>query len=169
MSVQLARRSLPGWVSAATFVGVDPVGRALVASAFAHPPSIANPDLDGVFTTDPGTLVAAADDFRDDLHRTPVAATQLASVEDVAAVGGAGQHGVIVRARRPTVPVPPKTRRCAIHYTDVALFFEDLNAGTFESKVDGGHWQNLHRREQVLFPAPRCPTKPSSRQIWTSR
>jgi cytokinin dehydrogenase len=105
MSFSLDRRRFLGTALAgAAIVAFDPLrgGWVTAAEAAEGAPagSVAVPDLDGVLTTDPAALAAAADDFGHIVHRTPIAVLRPGSVADVVAVVRfANRHRIAVAMR----------------------------------------------------------------------
>lgn len=93
------RRLVKGLVAGAIVLGFDPTARSWVTEAKAGT-FTGLPPLDGVLSTDPGTLAAAADDYGHMVHRTPVAVLFPGSVNDVVKmVKFAGAHGIRVSGR----------------------------------------------------------------------
>jgi cytokinin dehydrogenase len=97
---KISRRGLiQGLFAGAVVLGFDPTRRSWVTEASAAD-FMTLPPLDGTLATDPASLAAAADDFGNIIHRTPVAVLFPGSVNDiVAVVQFAGANGLRVAGR----------------------------------------------------------------------
>jgi len=99
MTHVLPRRMFLHGSLAAAVAAWSPEARSWVPTP--GPGTISIPGLDGQLLVDPATLAAAADDFGDIVHRTPIAVLVPGSVEDiVTVVRFANAHGLAVAGAR---------------------------------------------------------------------